>query len=184
MIAQQEQTSESTKWSYKQTLYWTQFSGQPFIPFKIHVYSVEKNDYELLRNTLCPYLLEQNITHKFVNDNMFDSHSRHHLQRGKAIVIYPPSEQVFRDLFELIERSPAISAVDNAFIAGDRAIGNKGRVHYRYELKDKVPKGTTIDVTRYGDYQFYMHNYDANRGEDKYLPATMTAEDDPFNDLE
>ena len=110
------------------------------------------------------------------------------IQEGKAFTIYPRDnvhmEQVARDLDYIIRNNGLELPETN--IVGDRAMGDSGRLFYRYEYNTGKVKDEVLDLSSSSDYARYKSLYDSNsgrvkrHGEGRYLADDMTVADDPW----
>lgn len=143
-------------------------------PWKMHLFSVSEEDWQKISKAILPYLREKGIEHKTIG--MAGVNSLQAEQAGKAFTIYPKSkeefEQIAIDLSYIIKKNGLDTP--NTNITGDRALGNTGRIYYRYEWKSGKLEGK----------EYQDSYYDSNRGEGKYLADDMTPADDPFLDFD
>lgn len=136
--------------------------------WKIHVYADSEKDWQNVARVVLPYLIKKDVTHKtfglkeppkgcYVGDK----------QAGKTITVYPSSIKEMKELLsgiELIIKNNNLERKDTS-IQGDRPIGSRGRLFYRYEFESKENK--TYAPNRTGQT-------------DAYLAEDMSIEDDPF----
>ncbi|MCM1010145.1 MAG: LysM peptidoglycan-binding domain-containing protein [Fusobacterium sp.] len=145
--------------------------------WKMHLFSVDTNDYQQMAEIILPYLNKHKIAHKTLSSTMSPEllATSAPEQTGKAFTIYPQSqeemEMIAKDLDRLIRQNNLTTG--NSHITGDNQLGDSGRLFYRYEfptgkLKDKIYKP--------GEHA----PYDRNRGEGNYLASDMTPADDPW----
>lgn len=163
--------------------YWSQPRkpyGDMMCAWKMHVFSDNTEDYIKMADILLPYLNANGINHKCMSEWRSPEDLDHDIQRGKAFTIYPSSieqmEKTAKDL-DYILKHHGLQRNDTA-IAGDRQMGNSGRLFYRYELDSGK---YSIDL--FSDYNFYRTHYEANRSgttdtETSHLASDMKITDD------
>lgn len=154
------------------------------IPWKIHIrIGNTREDWNKMTSALVPYLADRQDTFFKVAKDF--AHLPTGNQQGKGITIYPQNKEHFetisRDLAQIIENNGL--ATQEGGIAGDRALGDNGRLFYRYE-------SNLSNLYKYdpetGDEKMVMLSstdkkiYAANRGDDSYMAEGMTEADDPF----
>lgn len=153
-------------------------------PWKIHIrIGNTREDWNKMTSALVPYLADRQDTHFKVAQDF--AHLPTGNQQGKGITIYPQNKEHFetisRDLAQIIENNGL--ADQGGGIAGDRALGDNGRLFYRYESH-------LSNLYKYdpetGDEKMVMLSstddkiYSKNRGDDNYMAEGMTEADDPF----
>ncbi len=176
----------SEKYGYEQDRYgdWSSYhTSNPHSAWKMHLYSVNKMDYQMMCDVVLPYLRDNGIEHKCLGFRHEISEQAMTIQAGKAFTIYPKSnaemEKIARDLDYIIKNNGLNTT--NTKITGDNNLGNSGRLFYRYEYKSKSQMDDVLDITTKEGYDEYQYNYyDENRGEGKYLASDMTSADDPW----
>lgn len=171
----------------------TQFQGytpadQHHGAWKMHMYSVDEHDWQQMSEALIPYLKDHGIDWK-----TFHAESGVHVfngtvQEGKAFTIYPRNnvemEQIARDLDYIIKNNGL--NINGSNIVGDRAMGDNGRLFYRYEYNTGTAKDMNLDLSNDADYAIYDSLYDGNsdrikrNGKANYLADDMTPADDPW----
>ena len=170
---------------------WECWSG--FIPknqkhgaWKMHMYSVDEKDWQKMSEVLIPYLRDHDIEWKTFNIMNGADCLNGGVQKGKAFTIYPRDnahmEQVAKDLDYIIRNNNLETS--GSKIVGDRAMGDNGRLFYRYEYNTGAVKDDVLDLSK--DRAIYKKLYDSNsdrvkrHGEGRYLADDMTAADDPW----
>ena len=154
--------------------------------WKIHLYSTDEDDWQRLTACVGPYLTENKINWKTISpfssiDELANTH-----QNGKAITIYPHTndefKQLAKDLSQIIKQNQ-LSKLDT-YIHGDRALGDTGRIFYRYEYNSGKYKDTILDPLTYEGGKLYERIYDSARPDGRYLAFDMTEADDPWIKLD
>lgn len=167
---------------YLQSEFWvTTRQLNIFIPWKIHIYIDNEDDFLKISDFLIPYLINQNVNHKFVPPKNISTLNKSN-QKGKAIVIYPLSIEFARLI--MLQLDTLFNAKDlsisNSHIQGDKQYGSSGRIFYRYELDSGKYKNVQLDLTKTEMLEFYNQHYEPNRGGNNYLASDMKIKDDPF----
>jgi hypothetical protein len=102
-------------------------------------------------------------------------------QKGKAITIYPHSNDEFARLahdINFIVKNNNLTT-ENSEIVGDRQLGDSGRIFYRYEYNSKQYQDLNLNLYKEEDRKKYKEIYDPACNRDvNYLAKDMTAEDD------
>lgn len=157
--------------------------------WKMHLFSIDEADWQELSDVIIPYLRDHDIDWKTFNAG----HTPEMLtgkQSGKAFTIYPRDkehfEQIARDL-DFIIRNNKLNRAGSA-ITGDRALGDTGRLFYRYEFNSGTHADEVLDLSRgSSDWATYDSYYDSNRGADApfggYLARDMVPSDDPWRNF-
>lgn len=156
--------------------------------WKMHLFSVSESDWQKMSDTVIPYLREHDIDWKTFNSATTpENFSKNLNQAGKAFTIYPKDkehfEQIARDLDFIIKNNDLQK--QGTSINGDRALGDSGRIFYRYEFKTKAQMNDILDLSDRSQMENYHNNYyEANRGPSApnggYLAKDMKPSDDPF----
>ncbi len=170
---------------------WSAFEpkNQKHGAWKMHMYSVDEKDWQKMSEVLIPYLRDHDIEWKTFNIINGADHLNGGVQEGKAFTIYPRDnahmEQVAKDLDYIIRNNNLETSGSN--IVGDRAMGDNGRLFYRYEYNTGAAKDDVLDLANAVDRDRYHELYDSNsgrvnrhHGEGRYLADDMTAADDPW----
>ena len=165
--------------------WWTDFytENQNRYPWKMHIYSDSEEDWQKLTSTLEPYFTDNNIHWKTLSHfETVEDLNKDTRQKGKAITIYPHSQDEFFQLaYELnyIIKKNKLQREDTS-IKGDRALGNSGRIFYRYELQTGKYKDTVFDKSQKEQNALYKALYKKSTANGNYLADDMTVNDDPF----
>lgn len=156
--------------------------------WKMHLFSVSESDWQKMSDTVIPYLREHDIDWKTFNSvTTPENFSKDLYQAGKAFTIYPRDkehfEQIARDLDFIIKNNDLQK--QGTSITGDRALGDSGRIFYRYEFQTKAQMNDVLDLSDDSLKGVYRYNYyEANRGPSApnggYLAKDMKPSDDPF----
>ena len=170
---------------------WSEFKAQnpKHGAWKMHLYSVDEKDWQKMSEVLIPYLRDHDIDWKTFNMANGADHLNGGIQKGKAFTIYPRDnahmEQVAKDLDYIIRNNNL--ETKGSSIVGDRAMGDNGRLFYRYEFKTGTAQHEVLDLSPNSkDWNRYKELYDGNsarvnrHGEGRYLADDMTAADDPW----
>ena len=178
---------------FKGNTMWDCWSGfepknQKHGAWKMHMYSVDEKDWQKMSEVLIPYLRDHDIDWKTFNMANGADHLNGGIQEGKAFTIYPRDnahmEQVAKDLDYIIRNNNLETSGSN--IVGDRAMGDNGRLFYRYEYNTGAVKDEVLDLAKATDKDKYFAIYDSNsgrvnrHGEGRYLADDMSAADDPW----
>lgn len=178
---------------FKGNTMWDCWSGfepknQKHGAWKMHMYSVDEKDWQKMSEVLIPYLRDHDIDWKTFNIASGADHLNGGIQEGKAFTIYPRDnahmEQVAKDLDYIIRNNKLETSGSN--IVGDRAMGDNGRLFYRYEYNTGAVKDEVLDLAKATDKDKYFAIYDSNsgrvnrHGEGRYLADDMSAADDPW----
>lgn len=178
---------------FKGNTMWDCWSGfepknQKHGAWKMHMYSVDEKDWQKMSEVLIPYLRDHDIDWKTFNIASGADHLNGGIQEGKAFTIYPRDnahmEQVAKDLDYIIRNNNLETSGSN--IVGDRAMGDNGRLFYRYEYNTGAVKDEVLDLAKATDKDKYFAIYDSNsgrvnrHGEGRYLADDMSAADDPW----
>lgn len=178
---------------FKGNTMWDCWSGfepknQKHGAWKMHMYSVDEKDWQKMSEVLIPYLRDHDIDWKTFNIASGADHLNGGIQEGKAFTIYPRNnahmEQVAKDLDYIIRNNNLETSGSN--IVGDRAMGDNGRLFYRYEYNTGAVKDEVLDLAKATDKDKYFAIYDSNsgrvnrHGEGRYLADDMSAADDPW----
>lgn len=155
--------------------------------WKMHIFSTDNYDWQLLSKAIIPYLQDNDISWKTCSpNNSPENLARNQKQSGKAFTIYPKSvkemEQIAKDL-DYIIRNNDLQTIDSN-IVGDNNLGDSGRLFYRYEYSSKKYKDKVLDINSEMDMLYYHSIYDRNRGEGKYLALDMTTSDDIWQNFD
>lgn len=171
-----------------QSQYWSYYTpeNQKHGAWKMHLYSVDEKDWQKMSEVLIPYLKDHDIDWKTMSNFSSVTTLNGGIQEGKAFTIYPRDnahmEQVAKDLDYIIRNNKLETSGSN--IVGDRAMGDNGRLFYRYEYNTGAVKDDVLDLSK--DKRRYMALYDSNEGrvnrhgEGRYLADDMSAADDPW----
>lgn len=171
-----------------QSQYWSYYTpeNQKHGAWKMHLYSVDEKDWQKMSEVLIPYLKDHDIDWKTMSNFSSVTTLNGGIQEGKSFTIYPRDnahmEQVARDLDYIIRNNKLETSGSN--IVGDRAMGDNGRLFYRYEYNTGAVKDDVLDLSK--DKRKYMALYDSNEGrvnrhgEGRYLADDMSAADDPW----
>ena len=170
---------------------WSEFKPQnpKHGAWKMHMYSVDEKDWQKMSEVLIPYLRDHDIDWKTFNMANGADHLNGGIQKGKAFTIYPRDnahmEQVAKDLDYIIRLNNL--ETKGSSIVGDRAMGDNGRLFYRYEYKTGTAQHEVLDLSPNSkDWDRYEELYERNsarvnrHGEGRYLADDMTAADDPW----
>lgn len=178
---------------FKGNTMWDCWSGfepknQKHGAWKMHMYSVDEKDWQKMSEVLIPYLRDHDIDWKTFNIASGADHLNGGIQEGKAFTIYPRDnahmEQVAKDLDYIIRNNNLETSGSN--IVRDRAMGDNGRLFYRYEYNTGAVKDEVLDLAKATDKDKYFAIYDSNsgrvnrHGEGRYLADDMSAADDPW----
>ena len=171
-----------------QSQYWSYYTpeNQKHGAWKMHLYSVDEKDWQKMSEVLIPYLKDHDIDWKTMSNFSSVTTLNGGIQEGKAFTIYPRDnahmEQVAKDLDYIIRNNKLETS--GSSIVGDRAMGDNGRLFYRYEYNTGAVKDDVLDLSK--DKRRYMALYDSNEGrvnrhgEGRYLADDMSAADDPW----
>lgn len=157
--------------------------------WKMHMYSIDEHDWQQMSEALIPYLKDNGIEWKTFNAGSTGVHELNgSSQEGKAFTIYPRDnahmEQIARDLDYIIKNNGL--NINGSNIVGDRAMGDNGRLFYRYEYNTGAVKDINLDLSNRDDFAMYDSLYDGNddrikrNGRANYLADDMTPADDPW----
>lgn len=157
--------------------------------WKMHMYSIDEHDWQQMSEALIPYLKDNGIEWKTFNAGSTGVHELNgSSQEGKAFTIYPRDnahmEQIARDLDYIIKNNGL--NINGSNIVGDRAMGDNGRLFYRYEYNTGAVKDINLDLSNRDDFAMYDSLYDGNddrikrNGKANYLADDMTPADDPW----
>ena len=168
--------------------YWAQYKStdRKHGAWKMHLYSVDELDWQEMCEVVIPYLKENDIDWKTFNSYSGADCLNNTQQQGKAFTIYPRDNehmaQIAKDLDALIRRHKLEK--NGTSIVGDRALGDSGRIFYRYEFKSGKYANDIIDFNE--NYNAYLNRYDSNRGNGpySYLADDMTTKDDIWRDFD
>ena len=178
-------------------------------PWKIHLYSDNYRDLEILMDTAGKYLTDNEVIWKALSDRVsFDDLGEG--QRSKGITVYPKNQEVFRRIACDLDYIIKINGMKTAgkAIGGDAELGDSGRLFYRFEFRSKKYKDSaertaldpkfSIDLS--DDKQLKMYNWLFYEGNDErtsyykefgvkpngaeYLARDMTVNEDPFRGLD
>lgn len=180
---------------FKGTESWNGTCWQGFEPkdqhhgaWKMHMYSVDEHDWQQMSEAIIPYLKDHGIEWKTLNAGYGADYLNGSVQQGKAFTIYPRDnahmEQVAKDLDYIIRNNNL--NINGSDIIGDRAMGDSGRLFYRYEYNTGAVKDINLDLNDAYDRLRYHNLYDANHeriernGKGSYLADDMSAADDPW----
>lgn len=161
---------------------WSAFEAdnQKHGPWKMHMFSIDENDWRDMCDVIIPYLKEHDIDWKTFNVRQSATCLNGSAQQGKAFTIYPRDNahmaQVAKDLEYIIKMNKLNK--QNTHIAGDRQMGDSGRLFYRYEFNSGSYADEILDLSNKTDRQKYHSRYDSNRGGNQYLARDMSLEDD------
>lgn len=163
---------------------WKQFLSEDArkIPWKMHIYADNEADWQKLATILTRYLKNENCSWKTVSLGVgvedLPKISEH--QKGKAFTIYPTSTKQFakiaHELDYIIKQSSL--QLEDSEIAGDRALGNSGRIFYRYEYNTEAAKDLVLDLSNIEEESIYHELYRPNTDTASYLADDMTEADD------
>lgn len=151
--------------------------------WKIHIYSDNDKDWQNMSKVVLPYLINKNVLHKTFN-NITPEYLEFYTpkQKGKAFTIYTKSQDEFKqiatELDHIIKKQNL--TLQNTDIIGDKALGNSGRIFYRYGFKSKEHSNMVFDITSSDGCNGLRYCEDRNRGENRYLADDMQKCDDPF----
>lgn len=180
---------------FKGTESWNGTCWQGFEPkdqhhgaWKMHMYSIDEHDWQQMSEAIIPYLKDHGIEWKTLNAGYGADYLNGSVQQGKAFTIYPRDnahmEQVAKDLDYIIRNNNL--NINGSDIIGDRAMGDSGRLFYRYEYNTGAVKDINLDLNDAYDRLRYHNLYDANHeriernGKGSYLADDMSAADDPW----
>lgn len=180
---------------FKGTESWNGTCWQGFEPkdqhhgaWKMHMYSIDEHDWQQMSEAIIPYLKDHGIEWKTLNAGYGADYLNGSVQQGKAFTIYPRDnahmEQVAKDLDYIIRNNNL--NINGSDIIGDRAMGDSGRLFYRYEYNTGAVKDINLDLNDANDRLIYHNLYDANHeriernGKGSYLADDMSAADDPW----
>ncbi len=180
---------------FKGTESWNGTCWQGFEPkdqhhgaWKMHMYSIDEHDWQQMSEAIIPYLKDHGIEWKTLNAGYGADYLNGSVQQGKAFTIYPRDnahmEQVAKDLDYIIRNNNL--NINGSDIIGDRAMGDSGRLFYRYEYNTGAVKDINLDLNDANDRLRYHNLYDANHeriernGKGSYLADDMSAADDPW----
>lgn len=149
--------------------------------WKMHLYADNETDLQKLCCLFAPYFRKNDINWKTL-DGIYDIETdlNQTFQKGKAITIYPHSNDEFARLahdISFIIKNNNLQITDSKII-GDRQLGDTGRIFYRYEYKSKNDKDLILDLDSEKEYSKYRQIYESTRLNDKYLAQDMTPSDD------
>lgn len=166
---------------YDEDEVWVRFaSNNNFIPWKIHIYADKENELKEILRLILPALILTSTNHKFLKPSVIEAINQIK-QKGKALVIYPSSKEVFR--FMALKFDALLSAkfpAQNKHIIGDNQIGNSGRIFYHYDLDSGIYKDIEFNLLNKDLMKLYDKHYEPNRGGKNYLADDMTEKDDIF----
>ncbi|MBQ8848371.1 MAG: hypothetical protein IJ003_05450 [Candidatus Gastranaerophilales bacterium] len=149
--------------------------------WKMHIYAKNNTDLANIVRTVIPYCFDAKLNCKHAGMPLYSA-IQDGDQKGKAITIYARSaeelKQTAKDIDYIIRNNNM--QLENTHIKGDRALGDSGRIFYRYEYNTKEYANEIIDVSTPEGRSLYDRLYEENRGGDNYLAKGMTIEDDPF----
>lgn len=161
--------------------------------WKMHMYADDVADWQKMSEVIIPYLKEQGVKFKTVDCTDLDGIAKLNaggIQKGKAFTIYPESNtqmaKLAQDLDYIIRNNDL--ELSGSSISGDRALGDSGRLFYRYELKDASMVDSVFDMSTLDGDKAYRRAYDSNAARhasgrpesELYLANGMTSADDPF----
>ncbi len=155
--------------------------------WKMHLFSDTAADYRQLADVVIPYLTKHNIGHKTIAGHVTPETlaATSPKQAGKTFTIYPQSMEemarVAKDLDELIRAHNLTK--QGSKISGDAAMGDSGRLFYRYEYTSKTYKDVILDPKDPNFRAKYERIYCDNRGGDRHLAYDMTDADDPWKNF-
>ena len=165
--------------------------------WKMHLFSDSNADWQKMSEVVIPYLKDQGVIFKTVNnvfEDGFEWLNADALQKGKAFTIYPQSNaqmaKIAQDLDYIIRNNGL--EIDGSKIAGDRAMGDSGRLFYRYELNDPSRLNDVFDMDSNAGKADYHSAYESNSArhasgrpaDELYLANGMTPADDPFRNFD
>ena len=203
-ISEKEYVLNLCKKGYFDTGDWCQFSPQRAdikIPWKMHIFAENAKEYQDIANVILPYLRDMQIKHKCLGTNATIENQAKTMQAGKAITIYPSSneemEKIAKDIDYIIKLNKLTK--QKTHIQGDRKMGDSGRIFYRYEFCSGKYSNITLNLDLYdipqeiiekldnrikwsankGPDKLYRFGlYESNRGGNNYLASDMTEQDD------
>jgi len=151
-------------------------------PWKMHIYADNEADWQKLVYILGRYLKDESCSWKTVSatTRLEDLENLSQCQKGKAFTIYPHSNKQFakiaHDLNYILKESNM--QLDDAQITGDRALGDSGRIFYRYEYKSGKDKDLILDLSNDDENKLCGELYRPNTPDGSYLADDMTESDD------
>jgi hypothetical protein len=174
---------------YTNTGYWRQtpLLMDSIIPWKMHLYADNEEDWAKMVSTVGRYLNTQKVDWKTLgSQSPVDDLNSDEKQKGKAFTVYSSSQEQFKKLAHDIDYIIRLNGLetDNSEIKGDRKLGDTGRIFYRYDHKSGDTKDKCYHFNNNEEMKEYEEQYDPNRGENKYLADDMTEADDPFYDFD
>lgn len=118
--------------------------------FKIHVSSTHKQALRVL-GLVVPICVQEGIDFKIAGDprllHLLNSKLVGRGYSGKFMTIYPPDEEVFKDLIESLHQQTKAEAVEGPYILSDQRYKDSKVLFYRYG-GFRPPHGLNIDGTQ------------------------------------
>lgn len=167
---------------------WREFSPEDrhHGAWKMHLYSVNEADWREMCDVIIPYLRERGVEWKTFNSAYGADYLNGGRQQGKAFTVYPKNNedmaQIAKDLDYIIRNNKL--ETNGSHIIGDNQMGSTGRLFYRYEFNSGAYKDEILDLSNDVDKAKYRRQYDANRGEGRYLANDMSIEDDIWRNFD
>ena len=151
--------------------------------WKMHIYADSEADWQKLVDTVGKYLNDTNVKWKTLGLGTVEKLNINE-QKGKAFTVYPASNDEFAQLahdIDYIIKNNNLTTSQTE-IAGDRQLGDSGRIFYRYEYRSGKDKDLILDMNKTEDSKRYKVIYEPNRGTGKlsHLAQDMKISDDPW----
>ncbi|MFD5711915.1 class III lanthionine synthetase LanKC [Streptomyces pharetrae] len=129
---------------------WGAAAESPVQGFKIHVSSTPAHALRLL-DLVVPVCVEHGVEFKTAADpgllDVLNSKLQQRGHSGKFMTVYPPDDQAFSELIEVLYRRTAGEAVEGPYILSDRRYRDSGVLFYRYG-GFRPPRRLNVDGTQ------------------------------------